>query len=61
METCKTCSWWIARTCERIELSNSKPKDKEAEIFADSADDHGLNAKLVTGPDFGCILHENIK
>ena len=53
-----TCKWWINGVCERIEFSdNSKPKDNEAEVFADAADDTNLQAKLLTGPDFGCKLH----
>ena len=62
--TCKTCVFWEHRTpyhgktisiCELAERH-----EKEAQrfyVFADSADDTGLESRLETGPDFGCVLH----
>lgn len=53
--TCKTCQWWYNGTCEAID----HPQQPETlwEIKITVADDHNLDWKLKTGPDFGCVHH----
>lgn len=60
MERCKTCKWWAnwktVPTCDRID--HIDPIDIRFEITAQADDDSGLFAELLTGPEFGCVLHE---
>lgn len=59
MNTCKDCKHWnVGHVCHAIHMSDGFNKTPtEAYIDADAADDYGLGAQLVTGPDFGCIKH----
>lgn len=59
MQTCKTCKWWEGMPSQKCDRPDSLPDPPilfEIEIGAD--DDSGLYGRLVTGPDFGCVLHE---
>ena len=56
MSTCATCRWWgvaYAGVCDRVECLGSL-----AEIEASADDDSGLTARLVTKPEFGCVMHD---
>jgi hypothetical protein len=61
--TCKTCQWWTARTgeCDGIGIrytgSAKKPSHGSAVIDVEVSDDHGLDCRVLTGPDFACALH----
>jgi hypothetical protein len=58
MGNCKDCRFWgrnYVGVCDTIELGWKTDNDLDAVILADAADDSGLNAKLQTGPMFGCI------
>lgn len=51
--TRKTCKWWgrsYHGACDLVGVVGF-------EIIATAADDHNLTAYLITGPEFGCILH----
>lgn len=64
---CKNCKWWDDGICEALQsnyIVNTKSLyDKQYQtedktgfnIFADAADDTGLNAFMITGPEFGCV------
>ena len=59
METCATCKYWgthFSGACDKV---NNIPESKEKffEIEATAHDDSGLEAMLITGPDFGCNLY----
>jgi len=55
-KTCKTCKWWEDGVCDAIDRILDGPV--RFEIVVKVADDHGLDSKLKTGPDFGCVHHE---
>lgn len=59
MKTCKTCRWWGRdwQGCCAL-VDDIFQGARGFEIRATASDDHNLEARLVTGPDFGCILHE---
>jgi hypothetical protein len=53
---CKNCKNWgsyYPSACDKIKQINSKA---ELKIWAD--DDQGLDAELITQPDFGCNQFE---
>lgn len=53
---CATCNWWRnQQECDRI---NSLPVTTLVDIAVTVADDHGLNVRLLTQAEFGCVLHE---
>lgn len=70
--TCKTCKHWRLRNysrkeqfhvCERVDGTDSLTDDTTGNNFAmfvTVADSTDLNTDLKTGPDFGCVLHEEI-
>jgi hypothetical protein len=63
-KTCKTCRWWRDGKCEAVDttlIKDDKVADNIAIIEVCVSDDWGLTARLRTGPDFGCTLHEGIK
>lgn len=67
MKRCKTCRWWVGeRECDfgnttiAAKLFAEKPEVR-FEVVAGAADDHNLWSELRTGPDFGCIHHEEQK
>ncbi len=58
--TCQHCSWWgcsYEGVCDfEGTLFAEGPKGMQIKVTV--ADDHGLTAHLVTGPDFGCVQFE---
>jgi hypothetical protein len=63
---CGDCKYWENHTdmwnkswntCEAAKWVDRDEKigENEFAVYADCADDHGLNAGLKTGPMFGCI------
>lgn len=67
MIRCKNCRFWEHHvdvrnkewhTCEMISWVEREEKigDTGFAIYATAADDHGLDAGLKTGPEFGCVL-----
>lgn len=61
MQTCKTCCWWEDGRCNVIDTKIAEKPETRFEIDVRVDDDSGLNVKLKTGPDFGCVLHEETK
>ena len=66
---CKNCRFWEHHinmrgkewhTCERSKWVDETEEigDTDLAFFAHSADDHGLDAGIKTGPEFGCVLGE---
>ena len=58
MQACKTCKWWgrdWRGCCGFVDTIQSGPT--KVEVYAHAADDHNLEARLQTGPEFGCIHH----
>jgi len=64
--TCSTCVHWSLwddyfhesfRYCDGVNRDHDIIKDFRLDVRAD--DDQGLSAYLITGPDFGCNLHES--
>lgn len=56
-EMCKNCKWWgrdYEGACDRIIFNKEDP----TRIEARSDDDQGLDAMLVTAPNFSCNLFE---
>jgi len=59
---CKTCKWWLASgECDRVNSLPYLPARQRFEIEAQADDDSGLTVRLLTGPEFGCVLHETRK
>lgn len=61
---CEDCKWWgkdYASTCERVDIDMRQIRKGTAEfsIFSRADDDQGLEARLITGPDFGCVHFES--
>jgi len=59
---CKNCQWWFAGECmdcdDFEEVGTVKKTDEPADIIKiiwRSDDDSGLDFRLATGPDFGCV------
>ncbi len=60
MKACRTCKYWgIDREgqCDYIDLCPDKSATA-AWIDVGAADDSGLDARLMTGPNFGCSHHK---
>lgn len=59
MKTCKTCKFWDGE-CNRVEFIHEGKGNKSEPLIirVDVSDDTGLDVRMVTSPDFGCILHE---
>lgn len=67
MERCKTCKFWTTReiysnhnyhdvtVCDRCDIVNDP---QGFNVSASAADDTSLDCWLQTGPEFGCIHHE---
>lgn len=54
--TCRHCKYWGVEyfgVCDRTDNTDHGTVFK---LQATADDDQGLDAKLVTGPDFGCVL-----
>lgn len=61
MNTCKTCKYWIvAEGTDKFGVCYSPYiiYDDNISIDSNKATVVGQGARLVTGCDFGCILHE---
>ena len=56
---CKDCKWWEDGVCDYSgswdNVSGWGMKSNEFEIDAYASDDTGLDCKLKTGKDFGCV------
>lgn len=59
MPTCKTCRYWENGICDAVDCRVAEVPQTLFEIEVRVSDDTGLNIKLRTGPDFGCVLHED--
>lgn len=54
MRICKDCKYWgvdFDRVCDLEGIEG----DKGFNIYVYANDDQGLEARLVTSPDFGCV------
>lgn len=61
MQTCKTCRWWSRHgegDCDVLGTRQAEEPDTLVVIDVVVADDTGLDVRLRTGPEFGCIHHE---
>lgn len=63
MKTCSSCKFWYdGRECTRTDSAGVDGPIKESPVMftmhVSVDDDSGLGYKLLTGPDFGCVLHE---
>ena len=73
MAFCKTCKFWEPLNrfsgehskngeCDGLDGSRmdtrGRPKEQTFTIEVSVHDDSGLNVRLITGPNFGCVLHE---
>lgn len=61
MNTCKTCKFWDGEECLKVWHTDDREpniKENEFEVNVRVSDDHGLIVKFLTGPDFGCVRHE---
>jgi hypothetical protein len=62
--TCSTCKHWEGpqtSKCTHIDMGVTQRPDAPdtfVRIDAWAADDYNLDAQLLTGPSFGCVLHE---
>jgi hypothetical protein len=68
-KTCKTCKFWVHNTCSKVKFSHQDfeciemayhAKDPKHIVCASFTDDDSWSVRtaIVTGPDFGCVLHE---
>jgi hypothetical protein len=59
MATCDNCKWWSLyheRACDFVDTVHSTVDASTLfTIEATASDDTGLEARLITGPKFGCI------
>lgn len=70
MKTCKTCKFWTPcrtdtqRDGTKVVVGECDfcpdPNELSTTLGVDygAYDDSGLYAQIVTGPDFGCVHHE---
>ena len=58
MNTCKTCRWWGLHESDGPQKGCYCPKLESKDSDGARCDDPG--ATLMTGPDFGCIHHEDL-
>lgn len=57
-QRCRTCKWWgryYTNVCDFVTTTMAENPQTKFVIDAFANDDQGLEAMLVTGPDFGCI------
>jgi len=52
---CKNCKWWEDGACDFVDTIHAKKKETRFEVECWANDDTDLGAKVMTGPDFGCI------
>ena len=60
---CLTCRWWgreYPAACGIVDTIDTGAAriNTKLEIDTTVADDTGLITRLITGPAFGCVLHE---
>lgn len=60
MGHCKDCQFWTSyrnrMICDQAAYTDEiDPSPCSAYVHAEAADDWGLDAALVTGPEFGCV------
>jgi hypothetical protein len=57
---CKNCRFWDDGVCDGGDWEENPLRDNSRLFFIDVtvADDHNLNVKLKTGPEFGCVRFE---
>lgn len=58
---CKTCAYWENQmgdmACDFVgRVNSSKPDGFDIDIRV--SDDTGLYERLLTGPEFGCVHHQ---
>jgi len=64
MKNCRTYGFWDGGECDKVDYVDGydkKPLVTSKELFAVSVkadDDQGLDVRLITSPDFGCIAHK---
>ena len=61
MGLCKDCKFWdidYDGECERVGYADIDLDDSSFELECGADDDQGSYAKLITGPNFGCIKFE---
>ncbi len=70
MNTCKTCNWWVDTEewqlklhyfqgrCNHVTVNEEALNAMRSCCVTDTSDESGL---IYTGPDFGCIHHEEKK
>lgn len=56
MKRCKDCAWWDERECRKVDFALAKQFYIDVKV----ADDHGLEVKLMTGPEFGCVEFQTL-
>jgi hypothetical protein len=62
MPTCKTCRWWESPSDERDHQGKClHAKVSNGLDLADGISDSYGDGKMLTGPDFGCVHHEEAK
>lgn len=67
MNRCSNCRWWgrvYHGACDRVDSEDGTVTTLsqtriglQFEVQATADDDQGLTARLLTGPNFGCVLH----
>lgn len=62
---CATCKWWDAEwardgvaSCDRPFITKKSKDSMVFEVVVDVLDDSGLQERLLTSGNFGCLLHE---
>lgn len=71
MNICKNCAFWEAHknkltgTCDKVEINEHGDKNINTDvsfyILFGVSDDSGLDMRLVTGANFGCLLYEETR
>ena len=58
MKTCKNCKWWggvYEGCCDFIDTIHNSDPLTAVHISFRVSDDTGLDIRLQTGPEFGCV------
>lgn len=61
MQTCKNCRYWgvdFHGVCDFVDTIQADDPDTGFYIAASAHDDQGLEARLHTAPNFGCVNHK---
>lgn len=65
--TCKTCVFWRAyhymhkpafHACDVQGTARAMEAATLLDVDVTVSDDSGLNVHMITGPEFGCVLHK---